>query len=400
MTRIGGVISGGNNCLRTPDSTSAPSHTASTRASTSRNFCVTCSVTLHLLRQSVSGRFASGLRVVTNQVVLNCTRDSRKGDAAMKFVMRLFGSLLFCLPSHAQVSQGHELAPDALERCFQLQNATAVNAPIGTIARTRSLNLSAQKPRDDIYEVRMISSLSNGQLIFLGGPHVTSPDRSLFNLIESTFDKEKPSESYIEVNDVSYLRKLPEEKESVIATRGEPSYLGFIARERRVTVLPLEPRDIDLYVNLRKYFSADQIILTLVLREAQLVRDRHRASGERLEDATFEKLRMWNQIARELDDVVSIKNIFDLTVAVRKIWPDFDWRQTPATWFNPLLSSEDTGGRFTNEIIRREKTFRDFHYAQLLLSKVSEGSTVIALAGRNHAYSIASGYQCLLNSDK
>lgn len=74
----------------------------------------------------------------------------------------------------------------------------------------------------------------------------------------------------------------------------------------------MEPRDIDLYVNLRKYFSADQIILTLVLREAQLVRDRHRASGERLEDATFEKLRMWNQIARELDDVVSIKNIFDL----------------------------------------------------------------------------------------
>jgi len=92
----------------------------------------------------------------------------------MKLVMRLLGSLLFCLPSHAQVSQGHELAPDALERCFQLQNATAVNAPIGTIARTRSLNLSAQKPRDDIYEVRMISSLSNGQLIFLGGPHVTS----------------------------------------------------------------------------------------------------------------------------------------------------------------------------------------------------------------------------------
>ncbi|WP_200177706.1 hypothetical protein [Undibacterium sp. 14-3-2] len=318
----------------------------------------------------------------------------------MKFVMRLLGSLLFCLPLHAQVSQGHELAPDALERCFQLENATAVNAPIGTIARTRSLNLSAQKPRDDIYEVRMISSLSNGQLIFLGVPHVTSPDRSLFNLIESTFDKEKPSESYIEVNDVSYLRKLPEEKESIIATRGEPSYLGFIARERRVTVLPLEPRDIELYVNLRKYFSADQIILTLVLREAQLVRDRHRVSGERLEDATFEKLRMWNQIARELDDVVSIKNIFDLTVAVRKIWPDFDWRQTPATWFNPLLSSEDTGGRFTNEIIRREKTFRDFHYAQLLLSKVSEGSTVIALAGRNHAYSIASGYQCLLNSDK
>jgi hypothetical protein len=75
---------------------------------------------------------------------------------------------------------------------------------------------------------------------------------------------------------VSYLRKLPEEKESVIATRGEPSYLGFIARERRVTVLPLEPRDTELYVNLRKYFSADQIILTLVLREAQLVRDRHK----------------------------------------------------------------------------------------------------------------------------
>jgi hypothetical protein len=172
---------------------------------------------------------------------------------------------------------------------------------------------------------------------------------------------------------VSYLRKLPEERvRHSNSRRAElPRIYSEGAQGYRTS---FQPRDIDTgHVNLRKYFSADQIILTLVLREAQLVRDRHRASGERLEDATFEKLRMWNQIARELDDVVSIKNIFDLTVAVRKIWPDFDWRQTPATWFNPLLSSEDTGGRFTNEIIRREKTFRDFHYAQLLLSKVSEG---------------------------
>jgi hypothetical protein len=318
----------------------------------------------------------------------------------MKYIMRLLSSLLFCLPVHAQVSQGHEPALDALQGCFQLQNATDANEPIGTIARTGSLNLSAQKPRDDIYEVRMISSLSKGQLIFLGVPHVTSPDRSLFQLIESAFDKEKPSESYIEVNDVSYLRKLPEEKETVIATRGDPSYVGFIAKERKVTVLPLEPRDIDIYVNLRKYFSADHIILTVVLREAQLIRDRLRASDERLEYATSAKLKRWNQIAKELGDVVSIENIGDLTVTVKKIWPDFDWRQVPAIWFNPLKSSENTGGRFTNEIVTREKAFRDLHYAQLLLSKVSEGSTVIAVAGRNHAYSIASGYKCLLNSDK
>lgn len=287
-----------------------------------------------------------------------------------------------------------------IQSCFPMANTVASEGPVGQLFKNDEFELLAQYSGREIYEVRLASKKSKGTLVFLGVSHVTSANPELFQYLENTFEQAAPSESYVEVSDVSYLSKLPEDRETVINTRGEPSYLGFIARKLHVPVFPLEPDSAALYASLRPTYSADQILLSFVLREAQLERDRWHLSGERLEYSIYEKIKNWNQVINNAGDQSAIVNILELTKAVAVIWPGLDWRQIPAQWFNPLLTSKQTGGSFTNEVIRTEKSIRDQHYAELLFSRLAAGKSVIAMAGRNHVYSLGIGFKCLLETRK
>jgi hypothetical protein len=283
-------------------------------------------------------------------------------------------------------------------RCFESSTSSLGDGSIGKLFEDNEFKLVALYPSEDVYEVRLTSKRSGGSLTFMGVPHITSPNPKLFFYMEGVFDRERPSEAFIEVNDVSYLAGLPLEKDIVIKTRGEPSYLGFIARKSNVTLLPLEPKQDDMYIAMRTVHVADRVVLAFVLRDVQLSRDRQRMYGEALEDTTLRSIRKWSDVSKAAGDEISFGNIFELTKIVNEIWPGLDWRQVPADWFNPLRATIETGGKFTNEVVRSEKLFRDHHYSHLLIPLVMGGKNVLALAGRSHAFTLGTGLKCLLEN--
>lgn len=274
-------------------------------------------------------------------------------------------------------------------------------AGFGAAARVPAVqrfDLAYSTPNPDVIEVRLASKASGGTLLFIGSKHITPPDPGLFAYLEGAFARENPTESYIEVSDTSYLQALPSEKEDVIRTRGEPSYLGYVARHRQVPVLPLEPKASTLFEAIRQRFSADEIALAHILREVQIARDRRRLFGEALEGVAARSIVERSEVARGAGKELSFKNILGLTQATDRLWPGLDWRQVPAEWSNPLLESSATGSRFVNSVFREEKTVRDRHVLRLLLSRVAAGQRVIALAGRTHAQSHLEALSCLMAS--
>jgi hypothetical protein len=234
-------------------------------------------------------------------------------------------------------------------------------------------------------EVRFRSKESGGELLFIGTRHITGPEPALFDQFAQDFSEFNPTSVFLEVADTSYIQSLPTDKDSVIKSRGEPSYLGFIGRENGVRVLPLEASPSFLFSELRKKFNADQIILANTLQQVQISRDRQRLFGEALERAARASIQEQVQIARDRGDKPTLTNIYRLTLAVSKLWPGLDWRQAPAEWSNPLLADAETGGIYLNRLRLQNMDTRDRYSLRILLERVSRGERVLALAGRTHA---------------
>ncbi len=257
-------------------------------------------------------------------------------------------------------------------------------------------DLSYSARADGNVEVDLASKTSGGELLFIGSEHVSTPDPALFDYLESAVRRVKPSAVFVEVDDVSYLSNLPTDKERVIKTRGEPSYLGFIARQANIPVLPLEPPRGELLKRLRRQFSADDVALAFVLREVQIMRDRRHLYGEALEVQAARVLLEQEKLAKQANRPLAIRNILQLTQAVNRRWSGLDWRQVPAEWFNPFLSSSKTGSIFINALVAEEMAIRDRHALTLLLGQVALGKRVIALAGRSHAQTQLQALNCLM----
>lgn len=266
----------------------------------------------------------------------------------------------------------------------------------GGLATVERFAFSYATPNATLTEVRLASKINGGTLLFIGTNHITPPVPELFAHLEELFTRERPTEAYIEVADTSYLQALPTDKAEVISTRGEPSYLGFIARQRGVAVLPLEPQPRVLFARLKQKYSGEQIALANILRDVQIARDRRRISGEALENVATQAINEQRQLVGE-SKKLSLKNVLTLTRAVNRLWPGLDWRQVPAEWFNPLLQPADTGSIFINALFAEEMAVRDEHALNLLLSRVAAGKQVIALAGRTHAENQLKALACLMS---
>jgi len=283
----------------------------------------------------------------------------------------------------------------SLEKCPA--QPAAANIPslklLGPLA-TDKFDLEYATLFSGVMEVKFTPKNGNGTLLFIGVEHVISPNQDLFNYLENSVSSVKPDEIFVEVDDTSYLAKLSSDKTRIIQTRGEPSYMGFIARQANIPVLPLDPQPRNLFENLRKSFSANDIGIAFVLREIELARDRRHLFGEALEREASPALAEQHRISKESGDNFAVVNIFQLTRAVDSRWRGLDWRQVPAEWFNPLLKSDFTDSKFVNTIFTEEMAIRDRHALDLLLAQVILGKRVIALAGRSHAESHLQTLNC------
>lgn len=298
----------------------------------------------------------------------------------------------FSVPAPAAVAQ----APRA-GACPAAPATPPAGFERGGLSAVQRFDLSYSTLPSGLVEVRLIAKSGGGGLLFIGSDHITPPDPELFAYLENLFARENPSEAYIEVADVSYLEALPSDKEQVIRTRGEPSYLGFIARAAGVPVLPLEPQPAALFAEVQLDFPADQIALAHVLREVQIARDRRGVFGEALEAVASRAIAEQRELVRAAGKTLPIAHILDLTLAVNRLWPGLDWRQVPAQWSNPLLAPAATGSRFVNAVFAAEKAIRDRHALRLLLDRVAAGEKVVALAGRTHAETHLQSLTCLMS---
>src|SRR5687767_8011982 len=135
-----------------------------------------------------------------------------------------------------------ERTPTAADRPSASCPAKPGTPPPGFDAGGKSaverFDLSYATTKSGLIEGRRESKSDGGALLFVGTDPVVPPNPDLFAHLEALFGREKPAGAYIEVADVSYLDTLPQSKEEVIRTRGEPSYVGFIARREGVPVLP------------------------------------------------------------------------------------------------------------------------------------------------------------------
>jgi len=272
------------------------------------------------------------------------------------------------------------------------------SAGAGVLGRLASggYRISVDQKDAGILEVTVSSPDAPGWLVLMGTDHISPPNPPLFAYFDDVFRSHSPGSAYIEVSDTAYLQALPTDRDEVIRTRGEPSYLGFIARERQVPVHPLEPTPAALRSGAREVFTADQIAIAHILREVQILRDRRRASNEALEAAAARAIRTEVELARSAGQTLSFSNPLEFLQAVARIWPELDWRQTPAEWSNPTLEAAGTGSVFMNDLFRLESRLRDEHALSLLLSRVAEGERALALIGRTHVESHLEVLACAL----
>ncbi len=284
----------------------------------------------------------------------------------------------------------------SLQKCPPRSAVNIPALPVSSAPLADQFDLSYSTRSDGIMEVSLTSKTGGGSLLFVGVAHVSSPDAKIFDYLETTVSNSKPSAIYLEVADVSYLSKLPLDKSQVIRTRGEPSYLGFIARQANIPVLPMEPDPAQLLTRLGSRYGADDISLAFVLRDVQIARDRRRLYGETLEDQARRALQSQGELTKSTGNQSSLNNVLQLTQAVNQRWHGLDWRQVPAEWFNPMLNSNDTGSIFINSLFKEEMLIRDQHALNVLLSQALHGERVIALAGRSHAEMQLQTLNCLM----
>jgi hypothetical protein len=86
-----------------------------------------------------------------------------------------------------------------------------------------------------------------------------------------------------------------------------------------------------------------------------------------------------------------------LEASYKRYWKDPpQWWQAPSAWFDPLKSSVETGGIFTNEINQMSSGYRDLHMFTVLSRSALEGKKVFAVVGRDHVAMQADALRCAL----
>lgn len=219
---------------------------------------------------------------------------------------------------------------------------------------------------------------ARGQLYYFGAGHSADPADPQFARMEKAWDEVKPTVAFYEGPN----RPIAATREETIKQAGESGFVRFLATRAGVPFLPLEPPPQDEAAHIMKKYQAEQVMLFYVLREAARLRDRRKLSGEELKKAVAQLLERAAKI-KGFEGV--LPNLDALGAAYRKHWSEpAEWWQAPEQWFDPLRTSAETGGKFTNEINKMSSEYRNWHMYQVLAKAVLGGGRVFAVVGGNH----------------
>lgn len=233
-----------------------------------------------------------------------------------------------------------------------------------------------------------IDHLSGGALCYFGAQHSDNPLDEQFAQIKKAYFEFKPDIIFYE----GPKRPLGKDEEETIRLFGESGFIRFLAQQDSIPVESLEPNPADELKYVIKKFTPEQVILFYLLREASRLRERKKASPEEIEERI-------NQIFTRMPSIeeITIKDIDGLQKAYSKYWSDPEmWYDAPSRWFDPLKTSVETGGVFTNEINSESSQYRNVHMYELLTKAVKEGKRVFAVVGRNHVPMQREAIKCAL----
>ena len=249
-----------------------------------------------------------------------------------------------------------------------------------------------EPPRPNDWTLELPATAEGGALLYFGAAHSRDPGDEQVEDIVVAWALFDPTVAFYEGPD----RGVGSSIEETVANTGESGLVRFLAGRDGVTLLRLEPSPVDEADHLLETFPADQIKLFYVLREAMRLRE-----AERLQPAEIrERIANLLERARVLGTIGQvITTVEDLEAGYRRYWTEpAEWWQAPARWFYQLLTSDRTGGVFTNEINRGSSHYRNLHMFRVIASAALRGERVFAVVGRNHVPMQRAALACALDA--
>jgi hypothetical protein len=233
-------------------------------------------------------------------------------------------------------------------------------------------------------------SPSKGRLYYFPAGHSSDPADPQFREIEKAWSEVKPTIAFYEGPN----RPIAATRDETIKQTGESGFVRFLATRDGIEIARLEPPPQDEAAYIMQKFSPEQVKLFYVLREASRLRERRKLPEKELRAAITQLLERASQI-KGIGSVIN--NLDELDAAYRRYWKTPEhWWQAPEAWFDPLNSSANTGGIFTNEINTMSSEYRNRHMYEVLAKAALEGKRVFAVVGGNHVPMQEPALRCAL----
>lgn len=277
------------------------------------------------------------------------------------------------------------LIPSALEA----QQKVATVDPIARCAEKLIPYGEWNREKNPIRRVDLVTS-SKARLYYFPAGHSSDPADPQFREIEKAWSEVKPTIAFYEGPN----RPIAETRDETIKQTGESGFVRFLATRDGIQIGRLEPSPQDEANYILQKFSPEQVKLFYVLREAQRLRERRKLPEAELRAEIAQLLKRASQI-QGIRSVIN--NLDELDAAYRRYWKSPEqWWQAPSAWFDPLNSSANTGGVFTNEINRMSSEYRNRHMYEVLAKAALEGKRVFAVVGGNHVPMQEPALRCAL----
>ena len=236
-----------------------------------------------------------------------------------------------------------------------------------------------------------LTSPKGGRLLYIGAArHSRDPNDSEFSEFEKAWNDFKPTAAFFE----GPGELGAPSRDEAIKNDGEPGLIRFMAARDKVPAASLEPSRQDEVNYLLTKFSAEQVKLFYVLRIIAEDRVESKLSEAELRAEVAGLLKYFSKL-KGLEGVV--RNTDELAAAYSRYWKTpQNWWEAPSGWFNPLKSSSQTGGVFTNEVNQASSSFRDINMYTALAKAALEGKRVFAVVGRDHIPMQEAALRCAL----
>jgi hypothetical protein len=235
-----------------------------------------------------------------------------------------------------------------------------------------------------------LASPAKGRLYYFGAEHSSDPNHPQFAEIEKSWNAVKPTLAFYEGPN----RPIAATREETTKQAGESGFVRFLAARDGVPLMSLEPSPQDEVKFILKKFSLEQTALFFILREAARLRERRKMAEPEIRAAITQLLA---RVAQAKIFESPFTNLDEVEAAYKRHWKNpSEWWQAPMAWFDPLKSSAETGGIFTNEINQMSSGYRNVNMYTVLSAAALEGKKVFAVVGRNHVPMQAEALRCAL----